>query len=103
MVKREEFYQGDILKIEKISKPVLVVSKDYFNKEGMIIGCPIFYDGKSGALHIKIKGDDISGYVHCEQMALLDLRIRGYSKLDRIPVGEIMDVTDAIQSIFDYI
>ena len=100
---REKISQGDILKIENIKKPVLIVSKDFFNKEGMIIGCPIFPEGDSGALHIRIEGEEISGYVHCEQMALLDLRVRGYSKKDRIPLPEIIDVTDAIQSIFDYI
>ena len=34
------FRQGDILKVEKIKHPVLVVSKDFFNASGQIIGCP---------------------------------------------------------------
>ena len=34
-------HQGDILKIEKTKHPVLVVSKDFFNTSGEIIGCPI--------------------------------------------------------------
>ena len=29
---KEELHQGDILKIEHIKKPVLVVSKDFFNQ-----------------------------------------------------------------------
>ena len=37
----EFLHQGDILKIEKIKHPVLVVSKDFFNTSGEIIGCPI--------------------------------------------------------------
>ena len=36
---REKICQGDILKIEKIKLPVLVVSKDFFNQTGEIIGC----------------------------------------------------------------
>ena len=36
-------------------------------------------------------------------MTLLDMNIRGYSKLDRIHMPAIVDITDAIQSIFDYI
>ena len=31
-------HQGDILKVEKIKHPVLVVSKDFFNTSGEIIG-----------------------------------------------------------------
>ena len=41
--------------------------------------------------------------MQCEKMALLDMNIRGYSKLDRIHMPEIIDITDAIQSIFDYV
>ena len=37
----EILHQGDILRIEKIKHPVLVVSKDFFNTSGEIIGCPI--------------------------------------------------------------
>ena len=35
---KTDIYQGDILKIENISYPVLVVSKDFFNRSGEIIG-----------------------------------------------------------------
>ena len=34
----EYLHQGDILRIEKIKHPVLVVSKDFFNMSGEIIG-----------------------------------------------------------------
>ena len=38
----EALHQGEIIKIEKIKHPVLVVSKNFFNETGEIIGCPIF-------------------------------------------------------------
>ena len=41
-------HQGDILKIEKIKHPVLVVSKDFFNTSGEIIGCPIIKNSTAG-------------------------------------------------------
>ena len=44
----EELHQGDILKIEHIKKPVLVVSKDFFNQTYEIIGCPIYEKEKQG-------------------------------------------------------
>ncbi len=98
-----EINQGDILKIERIKMPVLVVSKDFFNQTGEIIGCPVYKSGQSGALHIKIETEEVTGYVQCEKMALLDMNKRGYSKLDRIHISAIIDITDAIQSIFDYV
>ena len=69
---REDISQGDILKVENIKMPVLVVSKDFFNQTGEIVGCPIDKNGESGALHIKIETDRISGCVKCEQLKLLD-------------------------------
>jgi len=100
---KEELHQGDILKIEHIKKPVLIVSKDFFNQTYEIIGCPIFEKGEAGPLHIHIEAEDVEGYVQCEKMALLDLNIRGYSKIDRIHYPDIINITDAIQGIFDYI
>ena len=100
---REELHQGDILKIEKIKQPVLIVSKDFFNQTFEIIGCPIYTIGEAGPLHIHISTNDIDGYVHCEKLALLDLNVRGYSVVDRIKVSDKLDIADAIQGIFDYI
>lgn len=99
----EGLHQGDILKIEKIAHPVLVASKDFFNTSGEIIGCPIIRDSKPGPLHIRVVTENTEGYVHCEKLALLDLLVRGYQKIDRLPLSEMINVSDAIQGIFEYI
>ncbi len=96
-------HQGDILKIEKIKKPVLVVSKDFFNSSGEIIVCPIIRDSEAGPLHIWISTSKNEGYVHCEKPTLLDLSVRGYKVTDRLTLYELMNISDAIQSIFEYI
>ena len=57
----EILHQGDILKIEKIKHPVLVVSKDFFNSSGEIIGCPIIGDSVPGPLHIRMAAEEIEG------------------------------------------
>ena len=99
----EPLQQGDILKIETIKHPVLVVSKDFFNTSGEIIGCPIISNSMPGPLHIWMSTGNAEGYIQCEKLALLDLSIRGHKKIDRLPVYEIMNVSDAIQGIFEYI
>ena len=99
----EPLHQGDILKIEKIKHPVLVVSKDFFNTSGEIIGCPIISNSMPGPLHIWMSTENAEGYIQCEKLALLDLSIRGHKKIDRLPVYEMMNVSDAIQGIFEYI
>lgn len=99
----EALHQGDIIRIEKIIHPVLVVSKDFFNTSGEIIGCPIIKDSKPGPLHIWMSTEENEGYIQCEKLALLDLSIRGYKKIDSLPISDMINVSDAIQSIFEYI
>ena len=98
-----EVYQGDILRIENVKVPVLVVSKDIFNKTGEILGCPIYKTGSVGALRIEISGEPVTGYVHCEKIALFDLNVRGYSKLDSISMADRIVISDVIQSLFEYV
>ena len=99
----EYLHQGDILKIEKIKHPVLVVSKDFFNTSGEVIGCPIIADSVPGPLHIWMSTERTEGYIQCEKLALLDLVVRGYKKVDSLPISEMINVSDAIQGIFEYI
>lgn len=100
---KETLHQGDIVKIERIKSPVLVTSKDFFNQTGEIIGCPILQDSSASPLHIKIRTDSTEGYVQCEKLSLLDLNVRGFLKTDRILMEDIINITDAIQGIFDYV
>ena len=99
----EILHQGDILKIEKIKHPVLVVSKDFFNSSGEIIGCPIIRNSIPGPLHIWMATNENEGYIQCEKLSLLDLSVRGYKKIDRLPLAEMINVSDAIQGIFEYV
>lgn len=100
---KNHIHQGDILQIENIKNPVLVTSKDFFNRSGEIIGCPIFSGDSDSPLHIKIKTNHIAGCVHCEKLALLDMHVRGYKTISTLPLADIINLTDAIQGIFDYI
>lgn len=98
-----ELRQGDVLKIERIAHPVLVVSKNFFNSSGEIIGCPIYEKSTEGPLHICVAASEIQGYVQCEKLALLDLNVRGYKKISEIIMNDMINIADAIQGIFDYI
>lgn len=99
----DALHQGEILKIENIKHPVLVVSKDFFNTSGEIIGCPIIKDSMPGPLHIWMSTEENEGYIQCEKLALLDLSVRGHRRIDRLPISEMINISDAIQSIFEYI
>ena len=98
----EHLHKCDILKIENIRHPVLVVSKDFFNSSGAVIGCPVIKDSIAGPLHIWMSVEDNEGYIQCEKLALLDLSVRGYKRIGRLPLAEMINISDAIQSIFEY-
>lgn len=96
-------HQGDVLKIESIAFPVLVASKDFFNSTGEIIGCPIIKNSSAGPLHIWTSLENASGFIHCEKLKLFDLSVRGYHKIDHLPLSEMINVSDCIQGIFEYV
>lgn len=94
--------QGDLLKISGIKYPVIVVSNGFFNQSGKVIVCPIVSQAEEGPLHIQLKDSSVKGYVICEQVRYLDLSVRPFSKLSGIHYFDIMDISDAVISMFDY-
>ena len=99
----DKLQQGDIVLVERIKDPVLVVSKDFFNLSGEIMGCVILKKSTASPLHRYIEAGEFKGYVQCEKMALLDLNVRGYKRIGSIQMLDRMEICDTIQGIFDYI
>ena len=95
--------QGDLLKVDGIQHPVIVVSNNYFNQSGKAIGCPILKKAAPGPLHIELKGTAVKGWVLCEQVRYLDLTARRFSKLPAMHYFDIMDLSDAVVSMFEYL
>ena len=94
--------QGDLLKVDGIQHPVIVVSNNFFNESGKAIVCPILKKAVPGPLHIELKDSSVEGYVLCEQVRYLDLASRRYSKLVQTHYFDIMDISDAVVSMFEY-
>ena len=94
--------QGDMLKIDGIKHPVIVVSNNFFNQSGMVIVCPILKNAEPGPLHIELKDSTVEGFVLCEQVRYLDLTARHYSKLTQTHYFDIMDISDAVVSMFEH-
>ena len=95
--------QGDILKVASIQYPLVVVSKNFFNQSGLVMACPILPGAARGPLRIYAESIREPGFVCCEQVRALDLNARRFSKTDSVSYAELMDIVDAIQSIFDYV
>ena len=94
--------QGDILELSERKLQVLVLSKDFFNRSGLSIVCPFVQSASEDALHIPVETKDRSGIALCEQLKTIDLARRHFRKKDRLNYPQIQEITDAVQSIFDY-
>ena len=95
--------QGGLLNVEGIQHPVIVVSNDYFNESGRAIVCPILKKAAPGPLHIRLRETEVDGYVLCEQVRYLDLTTRRFSKLSASHYFDIMDISDAVVGMFEYL
>ena len=94
--------QGDLLKVEGIQHPVIVVSNNYFNQSGKAIVCPILKKAVPGPLHIELKDSPVEGFVLCEQVRYLDLSSRRFSKMTQTHYFDIVDISDAVVGMFEY-
>ena len=94
--------QGDILFLEKNSMYVLVLSRDFFNRSGIAVVCPVKKQAFEDALHIPVKTPVFKGTALLEHIKSIDLQARFYRKITEIPFTQIQDISDAVQSIFEY-
>lgn len=100
-----DFCQGSIIKISGFQKQFFViVSKNAFIRAtGMFHVCPMVSGVSAGPVHIEVKGKNgESGTVICEQIKIIDPGARSCSIADLLPYEDIMNVSDAVQGIFEY-
>lgn len=94
--------QGELLNIAGIADPAIVVSNNFFNEEEMAVICPVVNNATEGALHIRLNHHQVEGVVLCEQMKVIDLRARRFSKLGIAEYHDVLNIADAVMGIFDY-
>ena len=97
--------QGDIIKITGFKNQFLVISKNTFIKStNMFHVCPVLTGVDDGPVHIKVKPLNSSKTVTaiCEQVKLIDPAVRGIAAVDSISYADKMEVSDAIQGLFEY-
>ena len=100
-----EYNQGDIVKISGFNKQLFViVSKNAFIRAtGMFHVCPVIPGVPAGPIHIEVKGKSgEAGTVICEQIKAIDPAARGCRRVDLLSYDNIMNVSDAVQGLFEY-
>ena len=99
------YSQGDIVKIGGLEKIHFVItSKNSFIKAlGVFHVCPLFSEFADGPLHITVIGKKgTKGTVICEQIKMIDPDVRTVNKSDSLKYQDIMNISDAIQGMFEY-
>lgn len=94
--------QGELLRVDGLRWPVVVVSNDFFNTSGKAIVCPILDNAVEGPLHISLSGGPLQGLVLCEQVRFVDLNARRFSRVGEMSYYALMDISDAVMGMFDY-
>ena len=99
-----KYTQGDIVRIGDFKNLFLIVSNNAFIRTtGEFHVCPLLDSIPAGPLHICITGiTGIKGTAICEQLKLIDPAVRRCTKKDRIPYVQMIDISDAIQGVFEY-
>ncbi len=101
----KEFCQGDIISISDFGKQqFVVISKNAFIKAtGVFHICPLSDKVSPGPIHIEVCGKGkTKGTVICEQIKLIDPKIRICKKTDYLKYDDIMNISDAVQGVFEY-
>lgn len=101
----KDFCQGDIIKISGYKEQLFViVSKNSFiMAAGIFHACPVIPGIPAGPLHIPVRSrKDEAGTVICEQIKAIDPLARGCNKVDFLSYEDIMNVSDAVQGMFEY-
>ena len=98
--------QGDVLRVDGINWPVIVVSNNRFNEIGEVIVCPILDHIGRNAIHLAIRvpsaAGEIRGVVACEQIRNLDLKVRRFSKAGTLLLSDFLDISDTLVALFDF-
>ena len=98
--------QGDLLRIQGIQWPVIVVSNNHFNAIGEVIVCPILQGIPENAVHLPIRvsaaSGEIRGMIACEHVHHVDLNVRRYSKIHSLSLTDYLDLSDTLVALFDF-
>lgn len=97
--------QGDIVKISGFERAFFVVlSKNAFIRSlGVFHVIPLLPGVPEGPLHIPVTGKSgTQGTVICEQVKLIDPSVRAINRTDSLRYEDIMNISDAVQGMFEY-
>ena len=115
--------QGNLIRTESISHPLLVISKNSYNASGFAIVCPVTklpasdlsywielatpvspqQCGMEPAAFGQSRVADFHVYVQCDNIRLLNLNQRRYSLVGHVAIACLLGVLSRVEAIFDLV
>ena len=105
-MKNGKIEQGDIIKLnldptkgheQAGYRPVLVVNNASFSQaSNMIVVCPITNTDRNNPLHIRLDGLITTGFVMCDQIKAVDIKVRDYKIIETVDDDTFWEVSDII-------
>ena len=109
MVKGYTPKQGDIVALsfdpqsgheQKGRRPAIIISNETFNKHlGLAFACPISNTQRDFPFHIKVKSENITGYIMVEQMKSIDYNSRAVKFIERADEETLQHILGIVESI----
>jgi mRNA interferase MazF len=89
---------------QKGRRPALVVSNGTFNKfSRLAIVCPITNKDKDHPFHVKLDGrTKTTGVILSDQARTLDINVRNYEFIERVPDDILLEVIDIINGFIEF-
>jgi len=99
----QEYHQGDLVRIGRFTQNFVIVSNNSFIRAtGMFHVCPFLQGVSDGPLHISAQASSgTAGTAILEQIKLIDPEARPVRKTDHLFYRDIMELSDALQGMFD--
>ena len=98
--------QGDIIKLNLDPTkgheqagycPVLVISNSPFSQaSNMFLVCPITNTDRRNPLHVRLEGLVTTGFVMCDQVRAVDVRVREYRVIENVDADTLWEVCDIV-------
>lgn len=93
--------QGDIFKTDGIPFPLIVLSGNLYNQNGLVYACPILKNVAKDYMTEYIESNLENGYVLCDSIRMIDTDARKITSRGRVSIDQLIRVLDCVQSIFD--
>ena len=103
--------QGDIIMInlnpvrgheQAGYRPALVISNmSHSRASNMTIICPITKTDRKSPLHVQFDGQNIKGFVMCDQVKSIDTHARDYKIVESVGDETLWEVSDIVQGSVD--